>query len=92
MPKKTVATLILFLSFLQVIAQDYFRTTIPEHLSKNANAVVQFENYSIELVSQDKMLIHHKAAITIFNKNAVSLYSKMNVPKITTIAYNMYYF
>ncbi len=97
MPKKTVATLILFLSFLQVIAQDYFRTTIPEHLSKNANAVVQFENYSIELVSQDKMLIHHKAAITIFNKNADYLadltlyYDKGNrINQVSMIFYDRY--
>jgi hypothetical protein len=70
MLKKLFATLVIVISFLQIIAQDYVPFLIPENLSKNADAVVQFEDYSIDLVSQDKMLIHHKAAITIFNKNA----------------------
>ena len=70
MPKKLLSFLIVSLWFLSLIAQDFSKNSIPENLSKNADAVVRFEDYSIDLVSSDKMIKHYKTAITIYNKTA----------------------
>lgn len=56
------------LSFSQ--EQNYNVSKIPEELKKNANSIVRFENYSIEIKSQREMVINHEIAITIFNKLA----------------------
>lgn len=70
MPQKiTMILLVLFNLFIGQ-AQDFSVFTIPNKLSKNANAVVNYHEQTIELVRQDKMLIHHKASITIYNKKA----------------------
>ena len=74
MPQK-IALFLFFVFYysLNIPAQDFSIFTIPEELSKNANAVVHYNDYHIELVRQDKMLIRHKASVTIFNKKADDL-------------------
>jgi len=70
MPQKIALFLFVLLHFSISQAQDFSIFTIPDKLSKNANAVINYDDYSIELVRQDKMLIHHKASITVYNKKA----------------------
>lgn len=63
----------LFLS-ITVFAQDdvYSAYTIPEELTKNANAVVRNSNIEIELHSYSSMTIKSKKVITILNKNGLN--------------------
>lgn len=41
---------------------------ISEELKKDANSIIRFENYHMDMVSQNDMTINLKTAITIFNK------------------------
>ncbi len=60
----------MLLFFLSIKAQDFSIISLPENLTNNANAIIKYDEYSIDLISQDKMIIRHKAAVTIFNKKA----------------------
>jgi len=70
MTKKTILLLFLSLFYFAFQAQDLSILTLPEKLTKNADAVVNYDELTIDLVSQDKMIIHRKVSITIFNKKA----------------------
>ena len=70
MPQKIATSLFILFTIFIGQAQDLSIFTIPDKLSKNANAVVNYDDYSIELVRQNKMIIHHKASITVYNKKA----------------------
>jgi len=61
---------ILFFNFQFLFSQDLGLSvlTIPDSLKQNANSVVKFYNTNIELVSQRKMVIKVKKAVTILNK------------------------
>jgi hypothetical protein len=66
---KKIATLtFLFFNFLTYAQDfDFSNLSIPENLKEDANSVVRFENYSIEIKSQREMIISYQTAITIFN-------------------------
>lgn len=70
MPQKIATFLFILLTFFIGQAQDFSVFTIPNKLSKNADAVINYDEYTIELVRQNKMIISHKASITIYNKKA----------------------
>jgi len=70
MPQKIATILFILFTIFIGQAQDFSVFTIPDKLSKNANAVVNYHEQSIELVRQDKMLVSHKASITVYNKKA----------------------
>ena len=56
------------ISFSQKLELSTF--LIPDNLKENANSVIRFENYSIEMESQRQMTMKLETAITIFNKLA----------------------
>lgn len=65
-----IAIILVFLVLSNVIiAQDFSLISSPE-ITNNANALIAYDDYSIDLISQDKMIIRNKTAITIFNKKA----------------------
>lgn len=66
---KKIATLTFLLFNFLNYAQDFDFSTlsIPENLKEDANSVVRFENYAIEIKSQSEMIISYQAAITIYN-------------------------
>ena len=41
---------------------------IPDSLTKNANSVIRFDETNIELISQRKMIVRVKKAVTVLNK------------------------
>jgi len=58
-----------------IYSQDYnFNISeIPSSLKKDANSVIRFENISIEIESQKKMIISCETAVTVYNKLADNL-------------------
>ncbi|HIP48409.1 MAG TPA: DUF3857 domain-containing protein, partial [Lutibacter sp.] len=70
MPQKIATTLFILFTIFIGQSQDLSIFAIPDKLSKNANAVVNYHKQTIELVRQNKMIIKHKASITIYNKKA----------------------
>ncbi len=42
--------------------------TIPDSLTKNANSVIRFDETTVELVSQRKMIVKIKKAVTVLNE------------------------
>jgi len=62
-------TLFLFI-ISNLFSQDFNLNflTIPDSLRSNANAVIRYENTNIEIVSQSKMTIEKKMAVTVLNK------------------------
>lgn len=66
--KKIVAITFLFFNFL-IYAQDadFSNLSIPENLKEDANSVIIFEDYAIDIKSQREMIISYQAAITIYN-------------------------
>jgi len=90
--KLLVFNLLLFcISFS--FSQNFTITDLNLGLRENANAIVKYDDYSIDLVRQDKMLIHHKVAIEILNKKADHLaeltlfYDKSNHIKNVNMAF-----
>ncbi len=47
---------------------DFNVSAIPDSLTKNANSVIRFDETTIKLVSQRKMIVNIKKAITVLNK------------------------
>ncbi len=66
--------LLLFLSVQSLFSQNFDLSilTVPDSLTKNANAVVRYFDTNIELVSQRKMLIKINKAVTILNEKGKS--------------------
>jgi len=70
-------------------------SVIPDSLTKNANSVIRFNETKIELISQRKMVIKVKKAVTILNKRGddnsqlIVPYDKSNrIKKLKAYAYN----
>lgn len=94
---KKIATLtFLFFNFL-IYAQDtdFSSLSIPENLKENANSVILFEDVSIEIKSQNLMLITYKKAVSVLNKlgdanKFVTVHYDKNrkIRNIKTIIYN----
>lgn len=87
MLSKKLLLISLLVSFQFSFSQNISLFKLEDNLSKNANAVVNYDDYSIDLVSQDKMIIHHKMSINILNKeadqyaNLTLFYDKSNLIK-----------
>src|SRR4030065_2047754 len=66
--KKNATLTFLFFNFL-IYAQDFdFRSlSIPENLKEDANSVIRFENFDVEIKSQREMIFKYQTAITIYN-------------------------
>ena len=69
--------------------------TIPDSLTKNANSVVRFYDTDIELISQKKMIIKVKKAVTVLNKlgdheSKITIYydKNTNIKSLKVFAYN----
>lgn len=65
-----IAIPFIFFLTLSSNAQNYSSFFLPKDLTDNANAYVRFDDYSIELVNQKKMVLRRKMAVTVLNKNA----------------------
>jgi hypothetical protein len=71
--KKYIISSISFaLFFFPIYSQNLELSTflIPKELKENANSVIRFEDYHIDMTSQREMTITKKIAITIFSKLA----------------------
>ncbi len=68
--KKTIALALLVVSQWIISAQNYSVSFIPDSIKTNADAVVIYDNTTIEILNQRSMNISQKTAVTIFNKNA----------------------
>lgn len=66
---KKIATLTFLLFNFLIYAQDFdfSSLSIPENLKEDANSVVRFENYAIDIKSQREMIISYQTAVTIYN-------------------------
>lgn len=98
---KKIITPVLFTLFFisSVTSQDYnFNiNTIPENLEENANAVIRFEKFSVEIKSQKLMRYSVKKAVTVLNKMGdgnkyvvVAFDKNTKIVRIKTIVYNSY--
>jgi len=67
MKKIATLTFLFFNVFIYAQDFDFSSLSIPENLKQDANSVVRFENYSIEIKSQREMIISYQTAITIYN-------------------------
>ena len=68
----------LFINSLNVFAQQYNVSTIPDSLKKNADAVKRFEELKVIIKSKSKAVIEHKYAITILNEEGAKFASYQN--------------
>ena len=75
MIKKNFLALFVLFFISYTYSQDYNfnSSSIPENLKENANAVIRFEDVSIEMISQREMTVKTEKAITIYNKLADGL-------------------
>ncbi|OGS69474.1 MAG: hypothetical protein A3F91_08120 [Flavobacteria bacterium RIFCSPLOWO2_12_FULL_35_11] len=97
MKKIKIALLLIVLFISQTYSQDYnFNVaSIPENLKEDVNSVILFEDISIEIKSQNSMLITYKKAVSVLNKlgdanKYVTVYYDKNrkIRNIKTIIYN----
>lgn len=70
MPQKLLASAFVLLLAFRVSAQNYTSFSIPDSISKKADAVIQLDEKTIDFVNQSKMVVHVKKVITVYNKNA----------------------
>jgi len=70
MKSSVFAFLVFSLSFIPIFSQsnDFSSFTIPDSLKTHANAVIRYENTSIEIVNQSKMIINKQMVVTVLNK------------------------
>ncbi|MFD1292314.1 DUF3857 domain-containing protein [Lutibacter holmesii] len=69
--KRLISTPIFLLLFSTLLySQDYnFSVSeIPENLKENANAVIRFQELSVQILAQNKMTVRVKKAVTVLNK------------------------
>src|SRR4030066_522655 len=66
---KKIATLTFLFFNVLTYAQDFdfSSLSIPENLKEDANSVIRFENYAVEIKSQREMIVSFQTAITIYN-------------------------
>jgi hypothetical protein len=67
---KIVPFLLFFITFSYSQDFNFKELSIPEALKKDANSVVRFENLSLEMKSQQEMIIKVDKAITVYNNLA----------------------
>ncbi|WP_298265560.1 DUF3857 domain-containing protein [uncultured Lutibacter sp.] len=60
--------ILLFTNFIYSQEYNFNISEIPSSLKKDANSVIRFENFSINIESQRKMTVTTKKAVTVFNK------------------------
>ena len=60
--------LFVFIFSVQFLFSQDVSLSIPDSLTKNANSVTRFDETNIELVSQRKMIVKIKKAITVLNE------------------------
>ncbi|NLP58847.1 DUF3857 domain-containing protein [Lutibacter sp. B1] len=67
---KIAPFLLFFITFSYSQDFNFKELSIPEALKKDANSVVRFENLSLEMKSQQEMIIKVDKAITVYNNLA----------------------
>ncbi|WP_406682752.1 DUF3857 and transglutaminase domain-containing protein [Seonamhaeicola sp. MEBiC1930] len=94
---KYIVSIFLVFTTSLIFSQNnlYSSLTIPENLSKNANAVVRLNEMEVIIESQKRMTIHLKRIITVLNEEgnrnvgAISGYDRYNkIKKIEAIVYD----
>lgn len=70
MTQKKLLIVFFVLSAYCSFSQNFSKFSVDKFLIKNANAIVNYDDFSIKLIRQNKMLIHHKTSISILNKRA----------------------
>lgn len=98
--KPLIITLLTFCTFF-LSAQDndaiYSSLFVPSELKTKANAVVRYENITIDILGYDKLSVQEKRVVTIYNKygnrhiNAVEFYDgKTNIKKMEARIYDAF--
>ena len=99
MIKKNLLALFVLFIISYTYSQDYNfnSSSIPENLKENANAVILFDDVTVEIRSQKSMVFKVKKAITILNKLGdkykyvtVSFDKSRKIKNIKTIIYNSF--
>lgn len=95
MKKIAALTFLFFNIFIYAQDFDFSSLSIPENLKEDANSVILFEDVSIEIKSQNLMLITYKKAVSVLNKlgdanKFVTVHYDKNrkIRNIKTIIYN----
>ncbi|KJD32551.1 hypothetical protein PK35_10115 [Tamlana nanhaiensis] len=95
--KRVWYLLILVVSFSFSQENLYTSFTLPDHLTKNANAVLRYEKFNIAINAVDDVTITEKRIITVLNESgdrliqAGSWYDKYRkIKKIEAVIYNNY--
>lgn len=85
--KKLFSTFIAVALAVCADSQNYSVQTIPDSLTKNADAIKRFEEVKISISDIDKAVIHHKYAMTILNDagKKYSVYSN-NYSKLVSLS------
>ncbi|MDH3322643.1 MAG: DUF3857 domain-containing protein [Flavobacteriaceae bacterium] len=70
MKRINLSLILTFLISSQLLSQnlDYSILTIPDSLKTNANAVIRYENTSIDILSQSRMNVKKEMVVTVLNK------------------------
>ncbi|SNR44109.1 Transglutaminase-like enzyme, putative cysteine protease [Lutibacter agarilyticus] len=97
---RIIKTPIIFLLFSTLLySQDYSFSVskIPENLTSNANSVIRFQDISIEIQAQDKMIFKVKTAVTVLNKLgdqhkyiSVDFDKNQKIKEIKTLVYDAF--
>lgn len=90
---------VIIFSFQFTFSQDLSLSifTIPDSLTKNANSVIRFDETSIDLESQRKMIVKIKKAVTVLNelgdgKSKITVHYDKNrkIKSLKAIAFNSF--
>ena len=70
MKNKGLLLLVFICNFQIALSQDFNLSilTIPDSLTSNANSVIRFDETNVELISQKRMIVHIKKAVTVLNE------------------------
>jgi len=96
---KNIFHVLLLFTSLTIVSQEnlYSSLTIPENLTKNANAVLRVDETQIEIASTKSLKHHYRRVVTILNKegnNFIKAYvhydDKINVKSLKANVYNSF--
>ena len=61
--------LLLVVTSSRTQSPEFRESSLPENLTKNANAIVMLDDWQIEIVSRNSMEVQHKSVVTVLNKD-----------------------
>lgn len=98
--KNVLSVLLIFASFSVLPQENFYSSlTIPDNLTKNANAVLRVDETQIEILSIKSLKHHYRRVVTILNKEGdkflkayVYYDDKINVKTLKATVYNAFGF